>query len=74
MESLKTKNQVLKTEKDKEGARHEEEVAEIMDKQSKEMQDLGKAFALSCEFVENSLGWVSLMHVLLELMIANPDK
>lgn len=40
MESLKTKNQVLKTEKDKEGARHEEEVAEIMDKHSKEMQDL----------------------------------
>lgn len=45
MESLKTKNQVLKTEKDKEGARHEEEVAEIIDKHSKEMQDLGNLLA-----------------------------
>lgn len=41
MESLKTKNQVLRTEKDKEGARHEEDVAEITDKHSKDMQDLG---------------------------------
>ncbi|XP_039259037.2 cilia- and flagella-associated protein 57-like isoform X2 [Styela clava] len=40
MESLKTKNQVLKTEKEKEGAKHEEEVAEVIDKHSKEMQDL----------------------------------
>lgn len=42
MESLKTKNQVLKTEKEKEGAKHEEEVAEVMDKHSKEMQDSGE--------------------------------
>lgn len=41
MESLKTKNQVLKTEKDKEEAKHEEETAEIMEKHSKEMTDLG---------------------------------
>ncbi|XP_071953863.1 cilia- and flagella-associated protein 57-like isoform X2 [Antedon mediterranea] len=40
MESLKTKNQVLKTDKDKEEARHEEELAEIMEKNSKENQDL----------------------------------
>lgn len=40
MESLKTKNQVLKTEKEKEASKHEEEVAEVLDKHSKEMQDL----------------------------------
>ncbi|KAL4237175.1 Cilia- and flagella-associated protein 57 [Mactra antiquata] len=43
MESLKTKNQVLKTEKDKEEAKHEEETAEIMEKHSKEMTDLESA-------------------------------
>ena len=43
MESLKTKNQVLKTEKDKEEAKHEEEVAEQMEKQNKELQDLGES-------------------------------
>lgn len=41
MESLKTKNQVLKTEKEKEIAKHEEELAEVVDKHSKDMQDLG---------------------------------
>merc|ERR1711862_972825 len=40
MESLKTKNQVLKTEKEKEIAKHEEELAEVVDKHSKDMQDL----------------------------------
>lgn len=44
MESLKTKNQVLKTEKEKEGAKHEEEVVDVLDKHSKEMQDLGTIF------------------------------
>lgn len=29
MESLKTKNQMLKSDKDKEGAKHEEEVSKI---------------------------------------------
>lgn len=43
MESLKTKNQVLKTEKDKEEARHDEELAEMMEKQSKELQELESA-------------------------------
>jgi len=42
MESLKTKNQVLKTEKEKEIAKHEEELGEVVDKHSKDMQDLGK--------------------------------
>ena len=43
MESLKTKNQVLKTEKDKEEAKHEEEQGELLEKHAKELQDLGKA-------------------------------
>lgn len=43
MESLKTKNQVLKTDKDKEEAKHEEEMAEVMEKHSKEMTDLESA-------------------------------
>ncbi|XP_019645355.1 PREDICTED: cilia- and flagella-associated protein 57-like [Branchiostoma belcheri] len=43
MESLKTKNQVLKADKDKEEAKHEEELAEVMEKHSKEMQDLESA-------------------------------
>merc|ERR1739838_787028 len=40
MENIKTKNQVLKTEKEKEIAKHEEEVAEVTDRHSKDMQDL----------------------------------
>ncbi|XP_041357286.1 cilia- and flagella-associated protein 57-like [Gigantopelta aegis] len=43
MESLKTKNQVLKTDKDKEEAKHEEEMSELMEKHAKEMQDLESA-------------------------------
>lgn len=43
MESLKTKNQVLKTDKDKEGAKHEEELSETMDVHSKEMEDIEAA-------------------------------
>ncbi|KAK7099818.1 cilia- and flagella-associated protein 57-like [Littorina saxatilis] len=43
MESLKTKNQVLKTDKDKEEAKHEEEMAELMEKHAKELQDLESA-------------------------------
>lgn len=41
MESLKTKNQVLKTEKDKEETRHEEQVNDVLEDHSKELQDLG---------------------------------
>ncbi|XP_071118876.1 cilia- and flagella-associated protein 57-like [Haliotis cracherodii] len=43
MESLKTKNQVLKTDKDKEEAKHEEEMSELMEKHAKELQDLESA-------------------------------
>ena len=43
MESLKTKNQVLRTDKDKESARHEEEVGELLEKHSREMEDLESA-------------------------------
>ena len=32
---------MLKTDKDKEEAKHEEEMAEVMEKHSKEMTDLG---------------------------------
>ena len=45
MESLKTKNQVLKTEKEKEIAKHEDELAEVVDKHSKDMQDLGEGLS-----------------------------
>ena len=43
MESLKTKNQVLKTDKDKEEAKHEEERQELIEKQHQELQDLESA-------------------------------
>lgn len=43
MESLKTKNQVLKTDKEKEEAKHEEEMADLMEKNTKELQDLESA-------------------------------
>ena len=40
MESLKTKNQVLKAEKEKSESKHESEMASIYEKQNKELQDL----------------------------------
>ncbi|CAH1775033.1 unnamed protein product [Owenia fusiformis] len=43
MESLKTKNQVLKTDKEKSEATHEEETSEQMEKHAKELQDLESA-------------------------------
>ncbi|MGH0169155.1 UNVERIFIED_CONTAM: hypothetical protein FKN15_005121 [Acipenser sinensis] len=43
MESLKTKNQVLKTEKDKQELNHEKEIADVVERHSKEQQDLGTA-------------------------------
>lgn len=44
MESLKTKNQVLKTDKDKEEAKHEEKTADLMEKQSNDVRELGRHF------------------------------
>lgn len=41
MESLKTKNQVLKTEKEKQEQKQEDDVNDIMERHSKEVQDLG---------------------------------
>ncbi|XP_032633573.1 cilia- and flagella-associated protein 57 isoform X1 [Chelonoidis abingdonii] len=40
MESLKTKNQVLKAEKEKQELQYQEQLSELMEKQSREMQDL----------------------------------
>ncbi|XP_036925516.1 cilia- and flagella-associated protein 57 isoform X2 [Sturnira hondurensis] len=40
MESLKTKNQVLKTEKEKQDISHREHMDELLDKQSRELQDM----------------------------------
>nr|XP_020031329.1 cilia- and flagella-associated protein 57 [Castor canadensis] len=40
MESLKTKNQVLKTEKEKQDIQHRERIDDLLDKQSRELQDL----------------------------------
>jgi len=37
--------QVLKTEKDKEEMKHEEELREVMEKHVKELQDLGLSLA-----------------------------
>ncbi|EQB77501.1 WD repeat-containing protein 65 [Camelus ferus] len=40
MESLKTKNQVLRTEKEKQDILHHERIEDLLDKQSRELQDL----------------------------------
>ncbi|XP_053099420.1 cilia- and flagella-associated protein 57 isoform X2 [Hemicordylus capensis] len=40
MESLKTKNQVLQSEKEKQEMQHQDQLAELMEKQSREVQDL----------------------------------
>ncbi|KAL0604608.1 Cilia- and flagella-associated protein 57 [Plecturocebus cupreus] len=40
IESLKTKNQVLRTEKEKQETSHHEHIEELLDKQSRELQDL----------------------------------
>ncbi|XP_013975095.1 cilia- and flagella-associated protein 57 isoform X12 [Canis lupus familiaris] len=40
MESLKTKNQVLRTEKEKQDVSHREHIEDLLDKQSRELQDL----------------------------------
>uniref|UniRef100_A0A0B7A6G0 Cilia- and flagella-associated protein 57 n=1 Tax=Arion vulgaris TaxID=1028688 RepID=A0A0B7A6G0_9EUPU len=43
MESLKTKNQVLKTDKDREEAKHDEDMADLMETHTDELQDLESA-------------------------------
>ncbi|CAH8666324.1 unnamed protein product [Dicrocoelium dendriticum] len=43
METLKTKNQLLKSEKEREAAHHEAQLQEIMEKHSRELQDLESA-------------------------------
>ncbi|XP_055202500.2 cilia- and flagella-associated protein 57 isoform X4 [Gorilla gorilla gorilla] len=40
MESLKTKNQVLRTEKEKQDVYHHEHIEDLLDKQSRELQDM----------------------------------
>ncbi|XP_046324350.1 cilia- and flagella-associated protein 57 isoform X7 [Marmota monax] len=40
MESLKTKNQVLRTEKEKQDISHRERIEDLLDKQNRELQDL----------------------------------
>ncbi|XP_026533766.1 cilia- and flagella-associated protein 57-like isoform X3 [Notechis scutatus] len=40
MESLKTKNQVLQTEKEKQEIQHQDQLSELIEKQSREVQDL----------------------------------
>lgn len=43
MESLKTKNQLLKAEKEKSDAKHENEMSTFLEKHNKELQDLENA-------------------------------
>lgn len=43
MESLKTKNQLLKSEKEKSDAKHENEMSGVLEKHNKELQDLENA-------------------------------
>ncbi|XP_034510273.1 cilia- and flagella-associated protein 57 [Ailuropoda melanoleuca] len=40
MESLKTKNQVLRTEKEKQDVSHQERIEDLLEKQNRELQDL----------------------------------
>lgn len=42
METLKTKNTVVAGEKEKEASKHAEQVHDLIEKQNKELQDLGK--------------------------------
>ena len=43
MENLKTKNTVVTGEKEKEASKHAEQVHDLVEKQNKELQDLGKS-------------------------------
>jgi maltodextrin utilization protein YvdJ len=43
MENLKTKNTVVTGEKEKESSKHAEQVHDLVEKQNKELQDLGKS-------------------------------
>uniref|UniRef100_A0A8C3TAC3 Cilia- and flagella-associated protein 57 n=1 Tax=Chelydra serpentina TaxID=8475 RepID=A0A8C3TAC3_CHESE len=52
MESLKTKNQVLKAQKEKQELQYQEQLSELMEKQSREVQDLDDARQQLREFEE----------------------
>jgi len=43
MENLKTKNTVVTGEKEKEASKHAEQIHDLIEKQNKELQDLGKS-------------------------------
>lgn len=43
MENLKTKNTVITGEKEKEASKHAEALHDLIDKQTKELQELGKS-------------------------------
>ena len=59
MESLKTKNQVLKTDKEKEEAKHEEEICDVREKHSRELQ-------VSTSWFLNTIdAWRSTLRILL---------
>ena len=49
MENLKTKNTVVTGEKEKEASKHAEQVHDLVEKQNKELQDLGKEQIFSTE-------------------------
>lgn len=56
MENLKTKNTVVTGEKEKEASKHAEQVHDLIEKQNKELQDLGNLSCLYSKeilFVEN---------------------
>lgn len=42
MDGLKSKNQVLKTEKEKQAAKHEHELADMIEENTKEMHSFGR--------------------------------
>ena len=49
--------QVLKTDKDKEEAKHEEEMAELMEKHAKELQDLGQSNSTVAHIISDMEKW-----------------
>ena len=50
MENLKTKHLVVTGEKEKEASKHAEQLHDLLEKQTKELQDLGKANLFSRKF------------------------
>lgn len=51
---------VLKTDKDKEEMKHEEELREVMEKHAKELQDLGTPFAFNISLVITNVYFVTV--------------